>query len=63
MEQLMTLSVEPGDKVSAVKYLASLKFELLDEKAARKEAKEVQTLAWAIANLKKTTDKFATQIP
>jgi hypothetical protein len=36
----------------------------MDEKAAQKEAKhEVQTLAWAVANLMKMTDKFTAQIP
>jgi hypothetical protein len=46
MEQLMTLHVDPGDNDSAIRYLASLKSKLVDEKAARKEAKnEVQTLA------------------
>jgi hypothetical protein len=46
MEQLMTLSIHPGDKDSAARYLASLKSELADEKAARNVAKdEVQTLA------------------
>jgi hypothetical protein len=37
---------------------------LADEKVARKEAKdEVQTLVRACADLKKTIDKFATQVP
>jgi septal ring factor EnvC (AmiA/AmiB activator) len=63
MEQLTTLSVKPGDKDSAIKYLASLKSELADEKVARKEAKdEVQALARAVANLKKTPDKFTAQV-
>jgi hypothetical protein len=34
MEQLTTLGIDPGDKDSAARYLASLKFELADEKAA-----------------------------
>jgi hypothetical protein len=40
MEQLTTLSVEPRDKDSASRYIASLKSELADGKAARKEAKD-----------------------
>jgi predicted nucleic acid-binding Zn-ribbon protein len=64
MEQLTTLNVDLGDKDSTTRYLASLKSKLADEKAARKEAKdEVQTLARACANLKKTADKFTTQVP
>jgi hypothetical protein len=63
MEQLMTLSVEPGDKDFAAKYLASLKSELVDEKAILKEVKdEVQTLARVVADLKKMADKFSTQV-
>jgi hypothetical protein len=34
MEQLTTLGVDLGDKDSAARYLASLKSELADEKAA-----------------------------
>jgi hypothetical protein len=64
MEQLMTISIDPGEKDSAIRYLASLKFELADEKVVRKEAKdEVQTLARACADLKKITDKFHAQVP
>jgi hypothetical protein len=56
-EQLTTLSIEPGDKDLVVRYLASLKSKLADEKAARKEAQvEVQALARVVANLKKTAD-------
>jgi hypothetical protein len=40
MEHLMTLGVDPGDKDSAARYLASLKSKLEDEKAVRKEAKD-----------------------
>jgi hypothetical protein len=40
MKQLTTPGVDPGDKDSTAKYLASLKPELADEKAARKEAKD-----------------------
>jgi hypothetical protein len=64
MEQLMTLGVEPRDKDSPVRYLASLKSKLADQKAAWKEAKvEVHTLAWAIADLKKMADKFTRPNP
>jgi predicted nucleic acid-binding Zn-ribbon protein len=64
MEELMTLGIDPGDKDSTVRYLASLKSELVDEKAAEKEAKdEVRTLAWTCANLKKMVDKFTAEFP
>jgi hypothetical protein len=54
MEQLMTLRIDHGDRDLTVRYLASLKSKLADEKAARKEAKnEVQTLARACVDLKK----------
>jgi hypothetical protein len=60
----MTLGVDPGDKDSATRYLASLKSKLVNEKVARKEAKdEVLTLARACADLKKTVDKFTAQVP
>jgi predicted nucleic acid-binding Zn-ribbon protein len=63
LEQLTSLGVDPKDNDSAARYLASLKSELSDEKAARKEDKdELQTLAQACANLKKTADKFAAQV-
>jgi hypothetical protein len=63
MEQLMALGVDPGDKDSAASYLASLKFELAHEKAARKQAQdEVETLGHAVGSLKKTIDKFAAQV-
>jgi predicted nucleic acid-binding Zn-ribbon protein len=64
MEQLTTLSVEPGDKDSAARYLAFLKAELEEEKAVLEEAQaKVQTLTLAVGNLKKTTNKFAAQVP
>jgi hypothetical protein len=57
MEQLTSLGIDPGDKDSAARYLAFLKSELADEKAVRKEDKdELQTLAWACDDLKKTTE-------
>jgi cob(I)alamin adenosyltransferase len=63
LEQLTSLGVDPKDNDSAARYLASLKSELSDEKAAQKEDKdELQTLAQACANLKKTADKFAAQV-
>jgi hypothetical protein len=64
MEQLTTLDVDPGDNDSATRYLAYLKSELADEKAARKEDKdELQTHARACANMKKMADKFTAQVP
>jgi hypothetical protein len=64
MEQLMTLGIDPGDKDSATRYLASLKSEPVHEKASQKEAQvDVQTLARADGDLKKTADKFTTQVP
>jgi hypothetical protein len=46
MERLPTLGVDPRDKDSAARYLASLKSKLANEKATRKEDKDkVQTLA------------------
>jgi hypothetical protein len=38
MEQLTTLDVEPGDKGSATRYLASLKEELAEGKTAQEQA-------------------------
>jgi hypothetical protein len=40
MEQLTSLSIDPGDNDSATRYLASLKSKLVDEKTARKEDKD-----------------------
>jgi chromosome segregation ATPase len=63
MEQLMALDVEPRDKDSAARYLASLKSKLADEKAARKEAQvKVEALAQAVGDMKKTSNKFNTQV-
>jgi hypothetical protein len=60
MEQLTTLSVELGDKDSAARSLAALKSELAEEKA-QAEA-EAETLARAVRDVKKTTDKFAAHV-
>jgi chromosome segregation ATPase len=63
MEQLTSLGVDPGDNELAARYLASLKSKLADEKAAQKEDKdELQTIPQACDDLKKTVDKFATQV-
>jgi hypothetical protein len=63
IEHLTSLGVDPRDNDSAARYLASLKSELADEKAARKEDKdELQILAWACADLKKTANKFTVQV-
>jgi chromosome segregation ATPase len=60
----LALGVEPGDQDSAVKSLAALKAELAQEKAARGKAQaENETLTRAVDDLKKSTDRFATQIP
>jgi uncharacterized coiled-coil protein SlyX len=64
MEQLMPLGVEPGDQNLATKSLAAPKAELVEEKAGREKAQaEVETLAWAVVDLKNSVDKFAAQIP
>jgi hypothetical protein len=64
MEQLTTLDIESGDNESTGRYLASLKSELMEEKATRKKAEaKVETLVWAISDLRITTDKFAAQVP
>jgi chromosome segregation ATPase len=64
MEQLTILSVEPRDQDSAAKSLTTLKSELEEEKAAQEKAQvEVETLAWVVDDLKKSADRFATQIP
>jgi hypothetical protein len=39
MEQLTSLGVDPGDKDSVARYLASLKSERADEKVPEKELK------------------------
>jgi hypothetical protein len=62
-EQYSGLTVEPGDKDSVARYLASLKSELAKEKPAREKAQaEAETLAQAVGNLKKTIDKFTAQV-
>jgi chromosome segregation ATPase len=64
MEKLMALSVEPGDQDSVAKSLVALKSELAEEKATWEKAwVEVETLAEAIEDLKKTTSRFAAQVP
>jgi predicted nucleic acid-binding Zn-ribbon protein len=64
MERRTALGIDPGHKDSAASYLASLKSELAHDKAARKQAQdEVETIGCAVGDLKKTTDKFAAQVP
>jgi chromosome segregation ATPase len=64
MEQLMALGVEIGDLDSTAKSLAALKTEMAEEKAARvKTEVEADTLARAVEDLKKMTDRFAARIP
>jgi hypothetical protein len=62
MEQLTTLSVELGDKDSAARSLAALKSELAEEKAQAEAEAEAETLARAVRDVKKTTDKFAAHV-
>jgi hypothetical protein len=63
-EQLMSLGVIPGDPDLAAKAFTDLKNELDKEKAAREIAQtEVDTLSWAVKDLKISTDKFTIQIP
>jgi chromosome segregation ATPase len=64
MEQLMALGIEIGDLDSTAKSLAALKTELAEEKVARVKAEvEAETLARAVEDLKKMTDRFAARIP
>jgi uncharacterized protein YpuA (DUF1002 family) len=62
MEQLMALSVEPGDQDSAAKFLAALKSELAAKKATQEKA-QADILARAIGDLKKKADGLAAQVP
>jgi chromosome segregation ATPase len=64
MGQLVALGIEPRDQDSAAKSLATLKTELIEEKATREivQAKN-ETLIRAVEDLKNTADTFATQIP
>jgi ribosomal protein L10 len=60
----MALGIILGDPNSTAKAFADLKTELDKEKTARKAAKiEVDMLAWAVKDLKISTDKVAAQIP
>jgi hypothetical protein len=60
----MALSIFPGDPDSVAKAFTDLKIEQDKEKVAQKIAQiEVDTLTWAIKDLKISADKFATQIP
>jgi hypothetical protein len=60
----MALGIIPGDPDSATKAFADLKTELDKEKATRETTQtEVDTLSWAIRDLKIYADKFAAQIP
>jgi chromosome segregation ATPase len=64
MEQLMALGIEIGDLDSTAKSLAALKTELAEEKVARVKAEvEAETLARAVEDLKKMTDRFVARIP
>jgi chromosome segregation ATPase len=60
----MALSIVPGDLNLVAKGFADLKAELEKEKAAREIARaKVDTLIWAVKDLKISADKFATQVP
>jgi chromosome segregation ATPase len=64
MEQLLALSVKPGDQDSAAKSLVALKTKLAEEKDAREKVQsENETLARVVDDLKKSADRFAAQIP
>jgi hypothetical protein len=64
MEQLMALDVEPADQDLVTKSLATLKVELVEEKATREKAQtKAETLARVVENLKKIGNRFAAQIP
>jgi hypothetical protein len=63
-DQLMALSIIPGDPDSAAKAFTDLKIELDKERTSQKVAPiEVVTLARAVKDLKISADKFATRIP
>jgi hypothetical protein len=60
----MALGIVPGDLDLATKAFADLKTELDNEKAIPKAGQiEVDTLSWAVKDLKISADKFAAQIP
>jgi hypothetical protein len=60
----MTLDVELGDQDTATKSLAAQKSELAKEKAAQEKAQvEAKTLARAVDDLWKMTNRFTTQVP
>jgi chromosome segregation ATPase len=64
MEQLVALGIESGDQDSTAKSLVALKNELAEEKLAREKAQtNVETVSWAVEDLKKMADQFTTQIP
>jgi hypothetical protein len=64
MEQFMTLGVEPCNQDLAAKSLAALMAELAEEKAAQEKGQaKNETLAWAVEDLKQTTERFVAQIP
>jgi predicted nucleic acid-binding Zn-ribbon protein len=63
-EELMALGVVPDDPNSATKAFTDLKLELDKEKATRETSQiEVDTMSWAVKDLKISADKFATKIP
>jgi chromosome segregation ATPase len=59
----MALGIVLGDPDSAAKAFADLKTELDNEKVAQKVAQiKVDTMAWAVKDLKISADKFTPQI-
>jgi chromosome segregation ATPase len=63
MAQLIALSVGHGNQDSAAKSFAARKNQLAEEKTAREKAQaNVDTLAWAVEELKNTTDRFTAQV-
>jgi thiamine pyrophosphokinase len=64
MDQLIALSVEPGDQDSTTKSIAALKNELADEKLAQEKAQtDTETLSRAVEEIKKTADQLVAHVP
>jgi peptidoglycan hydrolase CwlO-like protein len=64
MEQFASLGVEPGDKDSAIKSIATLKNELAEEKLAQEKAQAgTDTLSRAVEEMKKAADQLAAHVP
>jgi predicted nucleic acid-binding Zn-ribbon protein len=60
----MALGINRVDQDSAAKGIASIRAKLAKENAARERAQaDVEALARAVEDVKKTTDSFVAQIP